>query len=452
MEDNELENNTKDVEINTPKVDEVVPKETESNKTMDYEPDKIEIKEPIKDDSLAMKKEDICKKFKELYNIDIIPEQVKPVSPEYKQIAGLDMDKEAYTVAFQDENGEQVVKICGEDGVVMGDLDSLAGPSLKKTPEVEQSLKATEDEQDKEKDDEEAMKKDDKQEDIDGKADEEADKQKDQIAKKLGITPSQVFMVRQNGNLMKNYPQLREEKGLFFYSNKDGRHSVARYDENGDIVPSELVGGETEGKSVNRTMSVTKINGDGTITEEEKTYNFVRTKIGNESGVKDAGFITEINGDRMEVYFVRQDSQSGNWEAYQVEGQGRDYNSHEVDEATRNNGTNDRFVTQAQDYSSERDPWKVDNIMNEEFIRESETSEGYVKQIQARYEMDRKPAECVLFYKLIGGHTEEEAVKMVQEDIEEGKYKEVKEKEAKEDDDEKYLGGERTIGPKNGIF
>ena len=198
--------------------------------------------------------------------------------------------------------------------------------------ELEHERKKEKDEKIKDDDSQTENDEEDKEEDNEDKKDkrDESELEQKRIAARKGLRARDIFIPKKFAKIFENYPQLKEEKDLYFYRDKDGKVKAEYTDKDGNIQSSKFF----NDSNTNMTEQVVGLRDQGEPIKKERPYQ-VMTTNGLVNTNKDAREV------RIAIYFgeygemnfeeIRQGT-NGKWTGYGIERQGRDYNSHLVNE------------------------------------------------------------------------------------------------------------------------
>ncbi len=239
-------------------------------------------------------------------------------------------------------------KYSDEDRKKLGDMLNLLGLEKDKVDlsKLQEKLKEIEaktkeeiekDRKQKDKDDSIKDKDDDEKEDDeqeDEKEDDENNKEKsdeeekEKIAQKKHIATKNIFIIRKDSQFFKNYPQLKDEEGLYFYRDNDGKIKAEYTDKNGQTQPSKFFNDSTTKLQEN----VVSLGEDGNPVKKEIPYQVMTTKglTNTNRNARDIRIACHIEQGYLEFEEMRLGT-NGEWTGYGIEGRGRDYNSKVVD-------------------------------------------------------------------------------------------------------------------------
>lgn len=187
---------------------------------------------------------------------------------------------------------------------------------------------------------EEAIKLQEKSENKEGKEEEQQSLENEQeineeqqvkeIAQKKGIPSTNVLKVRENSNFYKDHPEL--EKNLIFTRDNNGVIKAEYIDENGELQPSKYIKEST----TSLRQETVSIGDNGDPVTKQVPYQVMQTQNLNkrDEDIKDIRLNVNID---MYGYMTIEESRqgkNGKWASHNIEMQGRDYNSHQVNEET----------------------------------------------------------------------------------------------------------------------
>lgn len=159
------------------------------------------------------------------------------------------------------------------------------------------------------------------------------EQEKRQIARAKKVPSRNILVVKRNSNLYKDHPELEKlEPNLYFYRDSDGIVKAEYLDQNGVPQPSKYFEPSTTAFR-NKTVS---LGDDGNPVTQEVPYQVMQTKKLNRTDKDIRDIRITINIDTygyLEIAEARQ-GKNGEWLSHDIEVKGRNYNSHEVNEAT----------------------------------------------------------------------------------------------------------------------
>lgn len=282
----------------------------------------------------------------------------------------------------------------------------------KKQKDKDDSIK---DKENEEKEDEE--KEDEEIENEENNKDKSDEKEIERIAQKKHIATKNIFIIRKDSKLLKNYPQLKSEKDLYFYRDNDGKIKAEYIDENGQTQPSKFFNESTTKLQEN----VVSLGQNGEEVKKEKPYQVMTTQglANTNRNARDVRIACNIEQGYLEFEEIRLGT-NGKWTGYGIEGRGREYNSKVIDKLsdTRTNKVRPEDVSDRYE-AVENTPLADDNI--------------HVQDLSPRKTIDRfieegyNKKEAIKIYNYIIGEkhlTEEAAKEKVNEEIMEKSKKE----------------------------
>ena len=242
-------------------------------------------------------------------------------------------------------------------------------------------------------------------------------KEIERIAQKKHIATKNIFIIRKDSKLLKNYPQLKSEKDLYFYRDNDGKIKAEYIDENGQTQPSKFFNESTTKLQEN----VVSLGQNGEEVKKEKPYQVMTTQglANTNRNARDVRIACNIEQGYLEFEEIRLGT-NGKWTGYGIEGRGREYNSKVIDKLsdTRTNKVRPEDVSDRYE-AVENTPLADDNI--------------HVQDLSPRKTIDRfieegyNKKEAIKIYNYIIGEkhlTEEAAKEKVNEEIMEKSKKE----------------------------
>ena len=161
-----------------------------------------------------------------------------------------------------------------------------------------------------------------------GQSKEEKDTQ--EFAKRKNIPTHSVLKVKENSNLYKDHPEL--EPNLYFYRDNNGVVRAEYIDENG--IPQESQYFEPSITSLRQ--ETVSLGDNGKPVTKEVPYQVMKTKGLNnvDKDIRDIRMTIEIDAyGYLNIGEARQ-GKNGEWLSHDIEMQGRDYNSHAVNQTT----------------------------------------------------------------------------------------------------------------------
>ncbi len=167
-----------------------------------------------------------------------------------------------------------------------------------------------------------------KQQNRQGQSKEEKDTE--EFAKRKNIPMHNVLKVKENSNLYKDHPEL--EPNLYFYRDNNGIVRAEYIDENG--IPQESKYFEPSITSLRQ--ETVSLGDNGKPVTKEVPYQVMKTKGLNnaDKDIRDIRLTIEIDTyGYLNIGEARQ-GKNGEWLSHDVEMQGRDYNSHAINQTT----------------------------------------------------------------------------------------------------------------------
>lgn len=237
---------------------------------------------------------------------------------------------------------------------------------------------------------------------------------KEEVDSKTGSLPQNILKVRPNSNLYKDHPEL--EPNLFFRKDQNGIVHAEYIDNDGNIQTSKYFEAST---TALRTQTVSLEN-EGNPVTKQAPYQVMQTKGLNsiDKDIVDIRMIIKIDQyGYLDIEEARQ-GKSGQWLSHDVEISGRNYNSHEINEATSIKARTAEPDRQLASYQkAENTPLKQDGIQYDEmYLMENakEIIQGFIDEGYQREEATQ------IFNYMIGEEnlSEEEAKMRVNEEIE----------------------------------
>lgn len=231
-------------------------------------------------------------------------------------------------------NKEELEKIDPENKLGLLELGEDEKPDLSELKELDgKTEKELEQEkEDREKENEETSKDDNEEkneydEEEEELEDKEAEEEKEEIARRKNISSKNIFILRPDSQFYENYPQV--PKTTYFYRDNDGKIKAEYIDKNGNTKPSEHFNDST----TNMREKVVGLGDNGEDIKEEEPYQVMTTKglTNTNRNARDIRIAIYIENGYMEFEETRQGT-NGKWTGYGLEGKGRDYNSHTVNE------------------------------------------------------------------------------------------------------------------------
>ena len=167
-----------------------------------------------------------------------------------------------------------------------------------------------------------------KQQNRQGQSKEEKDTE--QFAKRKNIPMHNVLKVKENSNLYKDHPEL--EPNLYFYRDNNGIVRAEYIDENGISQESKYF----EPSITSLRQETVSLGDNGKPVTKEVPYQVMKTKGLNnaDKDIRDIRMTIEIDTyGYLNIGEARQ-GKNGEWLSHDVEMQGRDYNSHAINQTT----------------------------------------------------------------------------------------------------------------------
>lgn len=263
--------------------------------------------------------------------------------------------------------------------------------------------------EDKEKEDKD---KEDKEKEDNDKEKQEKEPDAQQIAKRRGVPAKDILIIKKDSQFIKNYPQLKEEEGLYLIRNKDGSFRGEYTDKNGNIKPSKYLN-----KSTTMLKESTIVMGDKNIARK-MPYQVMTTNglSNNNIDSKETRLEIFIENGVCDAYEARQ-GKNGEWVSHRVETKGKSYNSKDLNELSSTK-TNKTTTSEISDRVGEIEKTALadDGIDKEELKNPRILIEELV---EAGYQ--RKEAEKIYYYvtRPTNQLSVEEAKEKVNEEIEE---------------------------------
>ena len=156
------------------------------------------------------------------------------------------------------------------------------------------------------------------------------EKDTEEFAKRKNIPTHNVLKVKENSNLYKDHPEL--ESNLYFYRDNNGVVRAEYIDENGISQPSKYF----EPSTTSLRQETVSLGDDGKTVTKEVPYQVMKTRGLNsaDKDIRDIRMTIEIDAyGYLNIGEARQ-GKNGQWLSHDVEMQGRDYNSHAVNQTT----------------------------------------------------------------------------------------------------------------------
>lgn len=251
------------------------------------------------------------------------------------------------------------------------------------------------------------------------------EEQKEEIAKIKKVPSHNILMIRANSNLYKDHPNL--EPNLYFYRDPQGVIRAEYIDSNGQAQPSKYF----EASTTSIRQETISIGDDGKPVTKEVPHQVMRTKGLNnvDKDIRDIRINIKIDSyGYLDIEEARQ-GHNGEWLAHDVEVQGRNYNSHSVNATTsiRSRAADPDRQTTAYEKAAQTG-LKEDGIQYSEMYliqHPTEFIEGLMKEGYQRKEAVQ------IFNYMVGEEalSLEEAKEKVNEEIEQGKFKQDEQKE-----------------------
>lgn len=260
---------------------------------------------------------------------------------------------------------------------VLKDLEGKTKEDLEK--ELEEKGKEREKGKEERADDEEEKQDDDEKDDED-KSDDEKTKE---IAEKKHIPEKNVYRIRPDSQFFKNYPMV--DKSTYFYRDNDGRMKAEYVDKNGITQPSPFFKDST----TRLTDPVISVGNDGKDIKEQRPYQSMQTEgLNRQYGVRDVRMSIYIDGGYINIEESRL-GDDGKWVGYGLERTGRDYNSHQVNEASDTKRKEDNSERISGNYGMVKDTGFKENGITMDELNPRNTverlmEEGYNKNEAAR--------------------------------------------------------------------
>ncbi len=321
---------------------------------------------------------------------------------------------------LQDENNKGLTKIIDILELEKNKVDIESFKKKLKEPKTMEQIKEERKQKNKESNNEKEN-KDKKTEDIEknNKEKEESQEQK-KIAERKNLRLKDVFVIRKDSQFFKNHPELKEEQGLYFYRDHDGKIKAEYFDKNGNPQPSKFFNNST----THLKEEVVSL-GNGEEAKKLKPYQVMTTNnLHKSQGTMDIRVAININQGYLDIEETRQGT-NGKWTGYEIEAKGRDYNSSEVNKLSnmKTNEYNPNNVTDSfnkvENTDLARDGIQLHELSYEAMLQKF-IDEGYTKR-EAIDIYDRMSEPRFL--------TEEAAKKEVNKEIEK------REKNQERDDD-----------------
>ena len=246
------------------------------------------------------------------------------------------------------------------------------------------------------------------------------EKDTQEFAKRKNIPTHNVLKVKENSNLYKDHPEL--EPNLYFYRDQNGTVRAEYIDENGVSQPSKYF----EPSTTSLRQETVSLGDDGNPVTKEVPYQVMKTKGLNsaDKDIRDIRMTVEIDAyGYLSVQEARQ-GKNGEWLSHEIEMQGRDYNSHAVNQVTSIKTREADPDKQTKAYESlEGTEVAEDGIEYSEMYLISHAEEIIDELIKEGYQ--KKEATKIFDY-MIGEEklTEEEAKQKVNEEMEKGNLRE----------------------------
>ena len=240
------------------------------------------------------------------------------------------------------------------------------------------------------------------------------------FAKRKNIPTHNVLKVKENSNLYKDHPEL--EPNLYFYRDQNGTVRAEYIDENGISQPSKYF----EPSTTSLRQETVSLGDDGKPVTKEVPYQVMKTKGLNsaDKDIRDIRMTVEIDAyGYLSIQEARQ-GKNGEWLSHEIEMQGRDYNSHAVNQVTSIKTREADPDKQTKAYESlEGTEVAEDGIEYSEMYLISHAEEIIDELIKEGYQ--KKEATKIFDY-MIGEEklTEEEAKQKVNEEMEKGNLRE----------------------------
>lgn len=258
------------------------------------------------------------------------------------------------------------------------------------------------------------------EQDTKGKSPEE--EQREEIAKAKKVPSHNILIIRSNSNLYKDHPNL--EPNLYFYRDSQGVVRAEYIDNNGQVQPSKYF----EPSTTSVRQETVSIGDNGKPVTKEVPHQVMKTKGLNhvDKDIRDIRMNIKIDSyGYLDIEEARQGS-NGEWLAHDVEVQGRNYNSHSVNVTTsiRSRMADPDRQTEAYEKAAETG-LREDGIEYSEMYLIEHPTEFIESLVKEGYQ--RKEAVQIFNY-IVGEETLslEQAKQKVNEEIEQGKFKEDK--------------------------
>ena len=152
-----------------------------------------------------------------------------------------------------------------------------------------------------------------------------------ELAEELDVPMHNIMIIRKNSQLLKDYPELKEE-GTFFYRGNDGKMHAEYRDEEGKRQPSKYI--ETSRTAI-RPASV-NLGRDGENIQKDIPYQVMQTKGLAKDRIQDVRFEVRAQiGKPLELGIAQRGVGQSEYTASDVSIKGKEPPTYEVKEATR---------------------------------------------------------------------------------------------------------------------
>lgn len=152
-----------------------------------------------------------------------------------------------------------------------------------------------------------------------------------ELAEELDVPMHNIMIIRKNSQLLKDYPELKEE-GTFFYRGNDGKMHAEYRDEEGKRQPSKYI--ETS-RTVMRPASV-NLGRDGENIQKDVPYQVMQTKGLTKGRIQDVRFEVRAQiGKPLELGIAQRGVGQREYTASDVSIKGKEPPTYDVKEATR---------------------------------------------------------------------------------------------------------------------
>lgn len=234
---------------------------------------------------------------------------------------------------YNRESFKQVKKALEDEGISLEDLG---------LPDLEQSIDQEEKEakqQEGEEPEQSAGEDELEQESDDEEQEKGLDKNKEEIAKELGIDPKKIYPIREDSAFYRNHPGMFPRKDLFFFEDNQGNIKVGTRDENGTPIEDTV---HFSSNQVGQMEPVIRLgNGREDVRKEIPLQTIGIKNPAKENGEEDVHdryiAVFRGNGGYLEFEEVEQSREAGEpGVAERIEVSGREYNTQEMNERTNN--------------------------------------------------------------------------------------------------------------------